>query len=339
MPKRGVLLVNLGSPDSYEIKDIKRYLKEFLMDERVIDYPYWLRYLIVCGIILRVRPPKTSRAYQKIWWEGGSPLIVITERFTQKLQSLVSEPVAMAMRYGNPSSAHGLEQLEKQGVDEVLLVPLYPQYAMATTETIEVLAEKLVAKRFKGMKLTKMPPFFGKPQYIAALADVVQKHTAHYQYDHLLFSYHGVPERHLYKTTPTKAHKHITENIDCCDPYTAEGAHCYRSQCFETTRLLVAQLGLPSDKYSISFQSRLGYDKWLQPFTDSTVAALAQQGVKKLAVITPAFVSDCVETLEEIQIEGKKVFTANGGEEFVMIPCLNDSDLWVQAMAQMIDEL
>ena len=336
MPKKGVLLVNVGSPDSPAVKDIKRYLREFLMDERIIDLPYLLRYTLVNGIILNTRPPKTSKAYQKIWWNEGSPLIVITKRLTEKIQQQVSVPVVMAMRYGNPNIASGLQQLYDQGVDEVLLMPLYPQYAMATTQTIEVFAQQLVKKQFPKMKLIKFPAFFHRSEYIEALAEVTRKYLENNPCDHLLFSYHGVPERHLRKTSPTHAHKNIVENTSCCNPYSEEGKYCYRSHCFETTRLLAEKLELKENTYSQSFQSRLGNDKWITPFTADKIAQLAQQGVKKLAVITPAFVTDCVETLEEIEMAGGKTFRENGGEEFKMVPCLNDSDLWVQALVTWI---
>ena len=338
MPKKGVLLVNLGSPDSFEVKDIKRYLKEFLMDERVIDLPYWLRYAIVNGIILNTRPPKTSKAYKKIWWSEGSPLIVISRWLTEKVQHLVTAPVVMAMRYGNPNIASGLASLHSQGVTEVLLIPLYPQYAMATSETIEVLTETLIKQHYPQMHLSKFPPFFPRPEYITALAQVVRTHLGSTNFDHLLFSYHGVPERHLYKTSPTPAHKNIVEGKNCCDPYSDEGIHCYRSHCFETTRLLAEALNLSTNQYSISFQSRLGIDKWLTPFTSDRLIALAKSGVKRLAVVTPAFVADCIETLEEIEMVGGKSFRENGGEHFKMIPCLNDSDLWVKALSAWIQE-
>ena len=338
MSKKGVLLVNVGSPDSPAVKDIKRYLREFLMDERIIDLPYLLRYTLVNGIILNTRPPKTSKAYQKIWWNEGSPLIVITKRLTEKIQQQVSVPVVMAMRYGNPNIASGLQQLYDQGVDEVLLMPLYPQYAMATTQTIEVFAQQLVKKQFPKMKLIKFPAFFHRSEYIEALAEVTRKYLENNPCDHLLFSYHGVPERHLRKTSPTPAHKNIVENTSCCNPYSEEGKYCYRSHCFETTRLLAEKLELKENTYSQSFQSRLGNDKWITPFTADKIAQLAQQGVKKLAVITPAFVTDCVETLEEIEMAGGKTFRENGGEEFRMVPCLNDSNLWVHALSKWINE-
>ena len=338
MSKKGVLLVNVGSPDSPAVKDIKRYLREFLMDERIIDLPYLLRYTLVNGIILNTRPPKTSKAYQKIWWNEGSPLIVITKRLTEKIQQQVSVPVVMAMRYGNPNIASGLQQLHDQGVDEVLLMPLYPQYAMATTQTIEVFAQQLVKKQFPKMKLIKFPAFFHRSEYIEALAEVTRKYLENNPCDHLLFSYHGVPERHLRKVTPTPVHKNIVENTSCCNPYSEEGKYCYRSHCFETTRLLAEKLELKENTYSQSFQSRLGNDKWITPFTADKIAQLAQQGVKKLAVITPAFVTDCVETLEEIEMAGGKTFRENGGEEFKMVPCLNDSNLWVHALSKWINE-
>ncbi|MBI1669010.1 ferrochelatase [Capnocytophaga periodontitidis] len=338
MSKKGVLLVNVGSPDSPAVKDIKRYLRKFLMDERIIDLPYLLRYTLVNGIILNTRPPKTSKAYQKIWWNEGSPLIVITKRLTEKIQQQVSVPVVMAMRYGNPNIASGLQQLHDQGVDEVLLMPLYPQYAMATTQTIEVFAQQLVKKQFPKMKLIKFPAFFHRSEYIEALAEVTRKYLENNPCDHLLFSYHGVPERHLRKTSPTPAHKNIVENTSCCNPYSEEGKYCYRSHCFETTRLLAEKLELKENTYSQSFQSRLGNDKWITPFTADKIAQLAQQGVKKLAVITPAFVTDCVETLEEIEMAGGKTFRENGGEEFKMVPCLNDSNLWVHALSKWINE-
>ena len=186
------------------------------------------------------------------------------------------------------------------------------------------------------MKLIEFPAFFHRPEYIEALAEVTRKHLDNNPCDHLLFSYHGVPERHLRKTSPTPAHKNIVENTSCCNPYSEEGKYCYRSHCFETTRLLAEKLGLQKGTYSQSFQSRLGIDKWITPFTSDKIAQLAQQGVKKLAVITPAFVADCVETLEEIEMVGGQTFRENGGEEFKMIPCLNDSDLWVQALVTWI---
>lgn len=335
---KGVLLVNLGSPDSTKEEDVKKYLDEFLMDERVIDFPYWFRVLVVRGIILRVRPKKSAEAYKKIWWDEGSPLIVISERLTKKVQNKINIPVALAMRYGNPSLEAGFAELQKQGVTKVLLMPLYPQYAMATTETIEVLADELVATKFKGMKITKFPAFYNRPEYMDALTKVTKTYLDSIEFDHLLFSYHGVPERHLKKTDKTKSHKKIEGCEFCSNPNSKPAHNCYRAHCFGTTRLLVERLGLSKDQYSQSFQSRLGPDKWLEPFTADRVIELAKSGVKKLAVITPAFVADCIETLEEIEMEAGEDFLHNGGESFKMIPCLNDDDSWAEALSIWIKE-
>jgi len=337
---KGVLLVNLGSPDAPTPEAVKPYLDEFLMDERVIDLPYLLRAFVVRGIILRKRPANSAAAYKKIWWKEGSPLIVISKRTQEKIRQRVDIPVALAMRYGNPSLESGLKELADKGVTEVLLFSLYPQYAMATTETIEVLADELVKKKFPQLKVTKFPAFYNRPDYIESLANVTQKDLANFDYDHILFSYHGVPERHIKKTDKTGKHKSvkIKEGEYCCKPGTPEAEFCYRTHCYETTRQMVEKLGIPEDKYTLTFQSRLGIDKWLQPFTADKVRELAQKGVKKLAVLTPAFVADCIETLEEIEMEAGTDFKANGGEQFKMISCLNDDDQWMDTMANWINE-
>lgn len=334
--KKGVLLVNLGSPDSTETKDVKKYLDEFLMDERVIDLPYLLRALLVKGIILNTRPKKSAKAYKKIWWPEGSPLIVLSKRLQTNLQKKVSLPVELAMRYGNPSIEHGLTQLNNQGVDEVLLLPLYPQFAMATTETIVVLAEKIKKEKFPTMKLEILPAFYNKKDYIKNLADSIQDSLQNFKSDYILFSYHGVPERHIRKSDVTKRHCQI--NNTCC--VTPSEAHdfCYRHQCLETTRQVAEVLGLEEGKFSTSFQSRLGRDPWLQPYTDATIDGLAQKGIKKLAVVTPAFVSDCLETLEEIGMEAAESFKENGGEHFLSIPCLNDREDWVHTLTSWVQE-
>lgn len=334
---KGVLLINLGSPDAPTPEAVKPYLDEFLMDERVIDLPYPLRALIVKGIILRTRPKKTAHAYGKVWWEEGSPLIVISQRTANKIQARTSMPVALAMRYGNPSIQKGLQELVNQGVTEVLLVPLYPQYAMATTETVVVKAQEVQKKHFPELKMSTLPAFYNNAEYIKNLAAVMQEELTKFNYDHLLFSYHGVPERHIKKTDPTKKHKKIVDGEYCCQPGTAEAEYCYRTHCFETTRLVTEYLGIPKDKFTITFQSRLGIDKWLEPFTSDTVERLAQEGVKNLAVVTPAFIADCIETLEEIEMEAGGDFKENGGENFHMIPCLNDRDDWMDTLASWIN--
>ncbi|QLE01249.1 ferrochelatase [Galbibacter sp. BG1] len=333
---KGVLLVNLGSPDSTDPKDVKRYLEEFLMDERVIDLPLWLRTFIVKGIILNTRPKKSAAAYEKIWWEEGSPLIVLSEKLQHKVDGLTGVPVALAMRYGNPSIKSGLEALKKEGVKEVLLIPLYPQFAMATTETILVLAEELRQKYFPEMQFTNVPAFYNHPDYIRVLSESIQEHLQNKEWEHLLFSYHGVPERHIKKSDITKSHCKI--DGQCCKTPSPAHQFCYRHQCYETTKQVAAYLGLKEGMYSTSFQSRLGIDPWLQPFTDKTINKYAEEGTKKLAVVTPAFVSDCLETLEEIGMEAQHEFKENGGEEFHLVPCLNDDEAWVKVLSRWIDE-
>ncbi|WP_136482530.1 ferrochelatase [Cognatitamlana onchidii] len=334
--KKGILLVNLGSPDSPEPKDVKKYLGEFLMDERVIDIPYVARALLVRGIILKTRPKASAAAYKKIWWEEGSPLIVISERLQGKIQKQVEVPVALAMRYGSMSIQKGLDALVDQGVDDVLLFPLYPQFAMATTETIEVLAEKLRKLHFPNLKITSVPAFYNKPDYIEVLSNSIKAHLKSKPYDHLLFSYHGVPERHIRKSDITKSHCKIDGS--CCSTPSPAHEFCYRHQCKEVTRLVAQRLNLKEGTYSTSFQSRLGFDPWLQPYTDRTIERLGKQGVKNMAIVTPAFVSDCLETLEEIAMEGQELFHEVGGQEFTTVPCLNDDQAFVDLLSNWINE-
>ena len=333
---KGVLLVNLGSPDSPTAKDVKPYLDQFLMDKYVIDYPYLLRALLVRGIILRTRPEASAEAYSKIWWEEGSPLIVLSKRMHEKVKPLTDLPVSLAMRYGKPSIETGLQELADKGVTEVLLFPLYPQYAMASTLTILALAEEIRKKKFPQMTFTDVPAFYNKPDYITALANSIKQGLEGFEYDHLLFSYHGIPERHIHKTDVTKGHCRIDST--CCVTPSAAHKFCYRHQCYETTRLVVEALGIPEDKYSLTFQSRLAGQKWLEPYTDVEVNKMPEQGIKNLAVVTPAFVSDCLETLEEIAMRANEDFKEHGGQNFLAIPCLNDGDEWVGVVANWINE-
>lgn len=334
--KKGVLLVNLGSPESPTAKDVKPYLDEFLMDEYVIDVPFLLRALLVRGIILRKRPEKSAAAYKKIWWDEGSPLIVLSKRLQEKIQKQVSIPVELAMRYGNPSIESGLQKLSDQGITEVLLFPLYPQYAMASTQTILVLAEKLRKEKFPNLNFTIIPAFYNQKDYIRDLSNSIKRHLEGFEYDHLLFSYHGIPERHVRKTDVTKSHCKIDGS--CCQTPSTAHEFCYRHQCYETTKQVVAFLGIEEGKYSQTFQSRLAGDKWLTPYTDVEINKMPEKGIKKLAVVTPAFVSDCLETLEEIAMEANHQFKEHGGQEFKAIPCLNDDDDWARTLSRWVDQ-
>ena len=333
--QKGVLLVNLGSPDSPTAKDVKPYLDEFLMDERVIDVNPVLRNIIVRGIILNTRPKRSAEAYSKIWWEEGSPLIVISQRFAEKVQKHTQLPVALGMRYGSMSIKEGLQELKDKGVEEVFLVPLYPHYAMSSYETVVVKAMDVQAEFFPEMQLTTLPAFYSNPDFIKILSHSIAEGLKDFDYDHILFSYHGIPERHIKKSDPTKSHCKLDGK--CCQTNSVAHHTCYKHQCLDTTERVKKQLGLPEEKVSTSFQSRVGSDPWLQPFTDKEFERLAQKGVKKLAVITPAFVSDCLETLEEIAMEGKHQFQEAGGGDYIHIPCLNDRDDWAELMAEWIN--
>jgi len=333
---KGALLINLGSPESPTPKDVKPYLDEFLMDKYVIDFPYLLRAFLVRGLILRNRPEKASAAYAKIWTDEGSPLVVISKRMYKKVKPQANVPVSLAMRYGNPSLIAGLQELQDKGVTEVLLVPLYPHHAMSSTVTVLDKAEEVRKKHFPNMKFTSVPAFYNKADYIKNLSDSIQKHLNGFNYDHLLFSYHGLPERHIRKTDVTKSHCKIDGS--CCNTPSPAHEFCYRHQCYETTKLVVKALGIPEGKYSQTFQSRLAGDKWLEPYTDVEVNKLPEKGIKNLAVVTPAFVADCLETLEEIAMEANHQFKEHGGENFLAIPCLNDDDEWCATVSKWINE-
>ena len=329
---KAVLLVNLGSPDSTSVGDVRRYLNEFLMDGRVIDTPWLLRRLIV-GMVLINRPKQSADAYRKIWLPEGSPLIVTSHAVRAKLQERVPVPVELAMRYQHPSIESALRKLAERKADEFFLIPLFPHYAMSSYETAVARVREVAGVIAPKMKIVVQPPYGDAPDYIAALLDSAANHLEA-GYDHLLFSFHGIPERHLRKSDPTGGHCLATPN--CCETASPAHATCYRAQCFKTVAAFVARAGIPANRYSISFQSRLGRDPWLKPYTDFELVELPRRGVKKLLVICPAFVSDCLETLEEIGLRGRETFLAAGGEAFAHIPCLNGHPLWISALENMV---
>jgi len=334
--KRGVVLMNLGSPDSTSVKDVRRYLNEFLMDEKVIDVPYLLRFLLVKGIIVPFRAPKSAEAYRTIWTKEGSPLIELTRQLQRQLQQYTVEPIEIAMRYGNPNPAEAFDNLMKRqpGLEEVLAIPLYPHYAMASYETAVDYAKEIYKKNNYPFKLSFIKPFFDEADYITAMAENIKPYLAE-EYDHILFSYHGIPERHLKKTDPTTSH--CMQVNDCCNVASPAHSTCYRHQCFTTTTLVTEALHIPKEKFSISFQSRLGKG-WLEPFTDIRLEQMPKVGIKKLLILCPAFVSDCLETLEEIEERGKEAFMKAGGSSYTMIPCLNTHPLWVNTITNWVKE-
>lgn len=318
-------MLNLGSPDSTEIADVRKYLKEFLLDGRVLDAPEPIRKLVVNAFILPFRPKTSAEAYKEIWTDEGSPLIVISRKLRDDIAAQVDIPVELAMRYGNPSTPDAVQRLVDMGVDDLYIMPMYPHYAMSSYETAVVHVMDQIRELKPEMKTTLLQPYYQDPQYIEALVENIRPYLEA-DYDRLIFSYHGIPQRHLVKGDPS--HNHCMQTPDCCNVCNPAHATCYRHQCAMTTEKVVAALELPREKYMITFQSRLGREPWLQPYTDKTLEALPDQGVKKVAILCPAFTADCLETLEEISGEGREIFLENGGESFTFIPCLNEQPLW-----------
>jgi protoporphyrin/coproporphyrin ferrochelatase len=330
---KGVLLVNLGSPASPSVRDVRRYLGEFLMDGRVLDVNWFLRFCIVHFAILPSRPRHSAHAYQSIWTPAGSPLIVISQKVRAKLQERVNVPVELAMRYQNPSVRSALQNLAHKGVDELLLIPLFPHYAMSSYETAAVRVREVAARIAPAMKLQVQPPYFDQPDYVAALVGSAREILAK-GYDHLLFSFHGIPERHILKSDPTQ--RHCLQSPNCCETSSPAHTTCYRAQCFKTAAAFTKAAAVAEDKFSVAFQSRLGRTPWLKPYTDLELPQFPGRGIRKLLVICPAFVSDCLETLEEIGLRGRKAFLDAGGSDFALIPCLNDHPLWIEALKKMV---
>ena len=329
---KGLLLINLGSPDSTSISDVKKYLDEFLMDKRVIGKSYIFRWILVKLIILNFRPKKSARAYKKIWWKEGSPLIVLSRRLFKKVSDLMQIPVALAMRYGSISIYNGLKELNDKGVDEFIILPLYPHYAMSSYETVVEKVKEEVKINFPENKIKVIEPFYDDPKYIELLSLKIKDTIKDIEYDHILFSYHGIPVSHLKISDPTNTHCYKAKN--CCSVDSKAHKTCYKHQVTITTELVAKYLGLEREKYSISFQSRLANEPWLKPYTDSELERLAKEGKKNMVVVTPAFVTDCLETLEEILMEAKEEFLEAGGENYYYVPCLNDDDNWAKLISK-----
>lgn len=329
---KGILLVNLGSPDSTAVGDVRKYLREFLMDGRVLDSPWPVRFCVVNFAILPSRPKESAHAYEKIWTSQGSPLVVTSRNVQKQLQARLNIPVELAMRYQNPSIESVIRKLNDAKVDDLFLIPLFPHYAMSSYESAVARVQEVARQIAPRMKVTVQPPYFDAPDYIAALVASAQNDLQG-GYDHLLFSFHGIPERHLRKSDTTHCHCLASEN--CCEVASPAHATCYRAQCFKTVAAFVAKANVPKQKYSVSFQSRLGSDPWLKPYTDYELADFPKRGINKLLVICPAFVSDCLETIEEIGMRGRETFIGAGGKEFAQIPCLNEHPLWISALENM----
>jgi ferrochelatase len=328
MTDHALLLVNLGSPASTSVADVRSYLNQFLMDPYVIDLPWPVRRLLVSLILIR-RPEQSAHAYASIWWDEGSPLVVLTRRLQAAMRSeWIHGPVEIAMRYGEPSLETALTALAARGIQKVTLAPLYPQFADSTVTTVIEEAKKVLRDKQLHLQFSVLQPFYDQPEYIESLVNSARASVAE-DFDHLLLSFHGLPERHLTKLNPG----HCLQSADCCRNASPQVlATCYRGQCMRVAQAFAKRLGLPEGKWSVSFQSRLGRAKWIEPYTEARLDELAKQGVKKLLVMCPAFVADCIETLEEIGDRGREQFVAAGGEELVLVPCLNDNRDWAHAL-------
>ncbi len=319
----GILVVNLGSPDSPSVSSIRKYLGEFLMDSYVLNIPYLLRAALVYGVILPFRPKKTQHSYKAIWKPQGSPLIINTQKFADQLSKQLQTPVEIAMRYGTPSFCSALKKFKSQNIWNIQVVLMYPQYALSTTVTAQKRFEELNQKFYQNkFQFTYLQDFYAAPSFIEAVSDKIQANLQHDQ--HLLISFHGLPWSHLGKAVG--ASNCGTET--CCDQISAGNKNCYRAQCFETARLIAKKINLTNDQWSIGFQSRLTRG-WIEPFTDVVTQKLAARGIKNIAVVCPSFTADCLETLEEIEIREKAAFLKAGGKNLTYIPCVNDDPKFV----------
>lgn len=339
----GILLVNLGTPRSPKTKDVRKYLREFLGDGRVIDIPLLRRKLLVNCIIAPFRSPESARQYAAVWTNEGSPLLVAGEQLKRKLQQKLGNGylVELAMRYQQPSIGSAIEKLVSR-VQKLIIVPLYPHYASSSTgSSIEKVMEEL--REYEVIPEVKIVgPFFNHPDFIRAFAAIALRQNRIQDYDHFLFSYHGLPERHILNASKERAMDcNPCENAEsgCCSIHTDKNHFCYRASCYHTTRLIAEALKLPEKSYSVSFQSRLGSTPWIKPYTDVVIAEKAKAGIKKMLCFSPAFVADCLETLFEIKIQYNRLFQENGGAELHLATSLNAEEEWVDALKNIIRPL
>ncbi|MDX9881179.1 MAG: ferrochelatase [Prolixibacteraceae bacterium] len=331
-PDTAVLLLNVGSPDRPTTKAVRPYLSQFLNDPRVIDLPWLWRKLLVNLIIVPFRAPKSAKLYRKLWTKKGSPLIFHSENTRQKLQEKSDENycVFVGMRYGNPSIAKAVGEIKSQGFRQVIAVPMFPQYAMSTTETsIEELKFQMKKQRCPA-ELNTVEEFYSHPKFIDAFAAQISKYEPE-RYDHIVFSYHGLPNRHVERIHPQVN----ADSCKCFEHFPEHGKHCYKAQCYETSRLLATKLNLRKDQYSVAFQSRLS-NNWLQPFTDETLQSLQKSGVKKVLLAAPSFVADCLETIVELGIEYREFFEKEPANQLQMVESLNSNDDWVELLDELV---
>jgi len=335
-PKTAVLIINLGTPDSPSVADVRKYLREFLMDARVIDIPFWRRFLLINFVIAPFRAPESAKGYHELWTSQGSPLKVYGMELEGLLQQALGADfqVKLAMRYQSPSIRSVLSHFKGKGFKQLIVIPLYPQYASSSSgSTMEEVMN--VIKGWEVIpEIRLISQFFDHPLFIKSLVEIGKKYMVQERYDHYLFSYHGLPEHHILKSSC----EHYCRLGDCCSVYNNKNQYCYRAQCFETTRLLVNGLGIKKEDYTVCFQSRLGKTPWIKPYTDEIIKQLVGRGTKKVLTFSPAFVADCLETTIEIGVEYKKLFLEHGGERWQLVESLNVNPLWVECLKQMVKQ-
>ena len=332
----GVLLLQLGTPDSTDVSDVRTYLREFLSDPRVLVMPRPARALLLYAIILPFRPSRSAGQYEKIWTEEGSPLTIHTDALTSRVQEILGSgyQVVYGMRYQNPPIRQAVNQLIADGCDRVVVLPLFPQYASATTGSAVEKALEVIGERWNLPNVVTIGAFFDEAGYIGALAEVTRPHLEDFQPDHVLLSYHGLPEKHVKKSDQTG--EWCLASATCCDRIVNANRFCYRAQCFATTRGVAAELGLEAGKFSTTFQSRLAGQKWIEPYTDVELPKLYKSGVRRIAVLAPSFTADCLETLEEIGIRLRAQWKELGGDDFLVVPCVNAEPVWASVVADMV---
>ncbi len=335
---KGLLFLNIGTPTTSDLPGVRRYLKEFLMDPLILNMPLWLRWCLVHGVILPRHAHQSCAAYQKIWTSRGSPLRFHSLDLVEAVQNKLSPDalVRCAMRYGQPSIEDALKDLiQQKNIQTLTIFPLYPQYALATTESSLREVFRILKKLHSNCPVQVIPPFYQHPAFIHAWAHRFRSEVETFDYDHVLLSFHGLPESHLHQTDASPG-QHCLRSTSCCDSIQAVNQQCYRAHCYQTAKLLAQELALPKGSYQIGFQSRFGKMPWIQPWTETFLRQLPQQGIQRLVVCSPSFVADGLETLEEIQIRGRETWIRAGGKDLKLIPSLNASEVWVQAIKTLL---